>query len=484
MKIAQTLRFTTLSILSAAILLLSGCGGSSSTNESTSSIASRGIITGFGSVYVNGSRYDTSGTSFMVDDSPGDEAQLRIGMFVTVYASRQAGDGRSRATEIDYDNELKGPVSAIGPGPDPADITAKTLTILAQEVLVNSGTVVDGKDGLTFDNIKLGDILEVSGYRTASGLTATYIEHQDPGSEIEIKGHIDTGSLMSGNPGSFTVDGFPVSYDADTELDDIDLLLEGLFVEVEGQLGDVAGITTLLADKIEAENEGFEDDMDEVEVEGVISELSGDRFVVQNQLVDASGVVELYPASLVLANGLTVEVEGHVVDKILHAHEIKQKAKKIKIHAPLAAVAADGSSVTFIFNGTDILVRVNDSQTELEDETGNPLAQASDLSAGDFVEMEAFDDQSGDINAVKIERRSADDIIIEAALDDFDASLMSVTMLGIEFDLLNASFEDDEGVSIPDPVDFFSELAIGEFIKIKDSVNIGDGIFEKAELED
>lgn len=140
--------------------------------------------------------------------------------------------------------------------------------------------------------------------------------------------------------------------------------------------------------------------------------------------------------------------------------------------------------MTFNFNGTDVLVRVNHGQTELEDETGNPLSQGSDLSAGDFVEMEAFDDQSGDINAIKIERRFADDIIIEAALDNFDAGLMTVTMLGIEFNLSTASFEDDEGVSIPDPVDFFGELAIGEFIKIKDSVNIGDGIFEKAKLED
>ena len=478
MKIKYAHRLSTITILSAAILLLSGCGGSSSTDDITSSIASRGIITGFGSVYVNGTKYNTSGTRFEVDDAPGDESQLRVGMFVSVYGSRTSGDSSS-ATVIDYDNELKGPVSAIGAGPDPTDITQKTLTLLAHQVLVNSDTVIDDRDGLTFDNIMLGDILEVSGYRTASGITATYIEKQDPLSEIEIKGYIENLVPLT----SFDINGFQVLYDANTLLDDISSLEGGPYVEVKGQLNGSG--TALLADKIEGESEGLEGDIDEAEVEGVISNYSGDTFMVQNQVVDASGVVELYPASLVLMDGITVEVEGYINGTILFAHEIKQKAKKVKIHAPLFAVAADGTSVTFNFNGTDVLVRVNTSQTELGDEIGMPPAiQVSNLSAGDFVEMEAFNDESGDINAIKIVRNSPDDISIEAPLENFDSGSTSVTMLGIVFDLMAASFEDEAGAPIPDPMDFFSELSIGEFIQIKDSGPVGDGIFDKAELEE
>ena len=84
------------------------------------------------------------------------------------------------------DNELKGPVSSIAS--DPNDATIKTLAILSQSVEVNSNTSIDNDGGLTFDNIQLDDVLEVSGFVTASGLIATHIELQDNDLEIEIRG--------------------------------------------------------------------------------------------------------------------------------------------------------------------------------------------------------------------------------------------------------------------------------------------------------
>ena len=479
----KNLKLTPTAVLGLSILLASGCGGGSGGGSdsvtssagdtvSDASVVSRGIITGFGSVYVNGIRYHTEGTSFTIDDDKGDESGLKVGMIVTVRGS-MLGGGEGNADSIVYDNELKGPVSAITPDAG-GDASRKTLTILGQAVLVTTDTTIDDDHGLTFDSIAVNDVLEVSGYVTTSGFTATHIEKQDNADEIEIKGHIENLTLNS-----FTIGGFAVSYDGTTKLDDIKVLAEDMFVEAKGQL-DGAG-TTLIASEIEGEDEGLDDDMDEAEIKGVISgyNAADDTFMLQGQKVDASGA-ELEPASLVLADGVTVEAEGYVSNGVLIADEVEQKGRKIKIQASLSAVDAPAGTVSFNFNATDVVVRVNVG-TEIEDDnTGNDLLLA-ELSVGDFVELEGFAEIAGVINAVEIKRVDPDEIRIAAPLEDFDGFTMSVDLLGIKFDLTAASFEDEDGNSLSADA-FFDALVVGDFIKIKD--NDSNTVFDKAELDD
>jgi len=472
MKYLKTTRLIGVSTFVAAVLLAGGCGGSSSSSDDAdNTVVSRGLITGFGGVYVNGIRFHTGGTQFSIDDDSGVESDLRVGMIVTVKGSIDNNGHNGQATHISYDNELKGPVSSITT--DPNDTTIKTLVILGQSVEVNSNTTIDDDGGLTFDNIQLNDVLEVSGFVTESGLIATHVELQDDDLEIEIKGHIEN---LTTN--SFNIKNFPVSYDGTTELDDISALVEGLFVEVEGQL-DGAG-TTLIADEIEAEHEGLDEDMDEAEVEGAIANYNpvDDTFQIQGQLVDASEA-ELYPSTLVLADGLIVEAEGHIVNGVLLADEVEQKGKKIKVYASLSAVGAD--TISFTFNSTDIVARVN-QQTELEDDINDADIVLGDLSEGDFVEMEAFDDGSGIINAVEIERKNPDEVRIVGPVENWgDENNQKVKLLGVEFNLSAASYENEADQNITAST-FYNSLSIGEFIKIKDTDS--NGIFDKAELDD
>lgn len=474
-------RISSLITLLAAVSFLTACGGSGSSDSSASdeiadtTVVSRGLITGFGSVYVNGIRFHTGGTRFSIDDDAGVESDLRVGMIVTVKGDKSDDGVNGRATHITYDNELKGPVSSISyDTPNPVDATLVTMVILGRTVMANRDTTIDSDNGLTFENIQVGDVLEVSGFNGDTNLLATHMEKQDDASEIEIKGHIDIDSLT---PDSFSINGFPVSYNGFTQFDDISTLVEGLFVEVEGQL-DGPG-TTLIAEEIEAEREGLDDDMDEAEVQGAIYDYDSDEdtFKILGQAIDATGA-ELYPSTLVLAEDLIVEAEGHIVNGILYADEVKQKGKKIKIYATLSKVNAD--SVVFTFNSIDIVARVN-QQTELEDDINDGDIILTQLSPGDFVEMEAFDDGSGVINAVEIERKSLDEVRISAAVQSWDKGNRRVVMLGVEFELSAAVYENEFDQNIPADT-FYDSLSPGVFIKIKDTDS--NGVFDKAELDD
>ena len=487
--------------LITSTILLSGCGSSSDNNDQVSDSSSTftsGIITGFGSIYVNGIKFETTDSSFDVDDdTTADQDDLRVGMRIEISGTINDDGLTGTADSISYDNELEGPVSEIDTTTDAPNVL---LTILGQQVTVNADTTFDNDDNnLDMNTIQLNDLLEVSGYTSSNGIIATHIEKQQgsfdsnnpDASEIEIKGLIEQDTLTAD---SFSVKGLNVSFSSTTELDGIpnDTLLEGLLVEVHGNLNDTADL--LIATKIEAEDDGQHGDSDEVEIEGLITEYDAiaQTFIIQNQVVNVSNVSEITPSSLVFENDLKVEVEGSISDGTLFADEVKLKGRKIKIHAAVSSTGTE--TVTFsLFGGTDnITVRVN-QQTDMEDDLAQddvPFSLA-DLIVGDFVEVEAFDDGTDTINAVELERKESDDFQLEGPVSGFDATAQTITMFGITLTLpADAKYEDEDDVEFNDISDFFNQLTEGTFIELTDEIPDGvngdlpDGVIDKVEIEE
>jgi hypothetical protein len=479
--------------LISSSLVLAGCGGSSSSDndDPVSGSLTSGIITGFGSIYVNGIKFETDQASFDVDDDvDADQDDLRIGMRVKINGQINADGLTGTADKVIYENEVEGPVSNVDAS-DPANII---ITILGLDITVNGDTTFDNDDNdLNMSNIMVGDLLEVSGFSSGTAVTATHIEKQSDSfvadvTEVEIKGEIST-------PGSnsFSVKGLTVNYDSNTELDDIpnNTLTEGLYVEVKGTLNSAGDI--LSATKIEAEDDGLGEDADEVELEGLVSnyDANTDTFMVQGQSVDASGSPELVPSNLVLADDLKVEVEGELIDGILYADEIKLKGRKIKIHAAVSSIDTENRTVSFsLFGGNNnVTARVPD-QIEMEDDVDDlePFA-LSDLMVNDFVELEAFDDGTNTINAIELDRKEADNVQLEGPVSEFDSVNGTVTMLGQSLTLPpTAEYENDDGVPFATPADFFLELAVGSFIELTDKdpdgLDLPDGVIDEVELEE
>ncbi len=477
--------------LIASALLLTGCGSDSDTGSDSDvgsdpvvSPASRGVITGFGSAYVGDTKWETDDSEFEVDDDDtASESDLRVGHVCTVYGTNN-GDGTGTADKISCDKDVEGPISSIDPGSEPG---TDIMTILGIAITVDADTRFE--DGMTIADFAAGDCAEVSGLATEAGMSATHIEKQSNCEEIEITGKIE--GFAAGDGSSFTVRGVTVNIDENTELEDEVNLADDLYVEVKGSL-DPADSTAILAVKIEEEEDGKGEDGDEFETQGKVSGYTagenGEATFTLNEsiTVKVDTSTEFSPSSLDLSSdpGPEVKVEGYWDGDILIAEEIEQKGKKIKIHAVTSSADATAETITFTFNGTDIVVRVN-HQTEMEDETAaelDPLTLADfNESGGDFVELEAYAGGAGDINAVELHRKDLDETKIEAAVES--ATQPNVTLLGAVFDLTPAlgNLKDSDGNTLAD-ADFFDALVEGVFVKLKDSDNNMD--IDKAELED
>jgi hypothetical protein len=297
--------------------ILVACGGSSESSDTTAGIGGTGIvsgqITGFGSVHVNGTVFNTSNSTFIVDGNmAATQDDLEIGMVVKLEVETENGVFTNKALEVVYDDEVQGPVAAT-----PVDVpgsggSQKTFDIFGQTITIDEiGTIFEDTSFVDVDAL---DILEVSGFRTSpTEITATYVKWKevlDPGkTEVELRGTISQFSAVNEN---FMLDGVLISFDMNT---DIELqgggLRNDLFVEVEGIYFDNPSVF-VKAEEIEEEEEGFGDDVENISLQGVISNyVSIGDFEINGQQIDASSA-SLSPANAasLLGDGVEVEVEG------------------------------------------------------------------------------------------------------------------------------------------------------------------------------
>ena len=178
-----TKRMYMLAVAAVAALALAGCGGGGSGSTGGVSPATRGPITGFGSVWVNGVEFQTdSATHRMMLDTGDDHlggvqdcTVFRVGMIVTV----RHEDGDDHATGIEYEDNIEGPVQHL-------NLTDNTFEVLGQKVRFSGTTNVEHGP---IDN---GFLVEVSGLTGSDGvIDATYIDVKTGGSgEFEIKGYV------------------------------------------------------------------------------------------------------------------------------------------------------------------------------------------------------------------------------------------------------------------------------------------------------
>ena len=399
-----------------ALTALAACGGGNSTvpvapppaadvpQPSPSPVGTTvvGPISGFGSVIVNGVRYDTGGTSFTIDGTPGSQSDLKVGQIVVLKSEKDAS-GSDIALSIDYEEILEGPVSSI-------DVANDSFVILGRTVLVDSTTSFDDDiSPSSIDGIMAGDILEISGYFNADGdILATRVEKSDDQSlsnDYEIHGiveNLDTSAL------TFQLGTLTIGYGSAVLEDFGDrMIMNGDFVEVEGTTFSNDG--TFIATEVENQNDDRDEykgeENDEAEITGLITTFeSAERFTISGLTILTNSSTEFEDGVAAdLGPNVHVEVEGEynaagelVADTIEFDLE-----SNIEISSTVDSVDVANNQFT-VFG----ITFTADETTRYEDNSSgsSPTFSIADLAVGDFVDVSAYQNANGEIIASTLER--------------------------------------------------------------------------------
>jgi len=201
-------------ILKALSVVLLLCAGPNACVEPTmlaeGGIGGTGIsygpISGFGSIYVNGVRFDTDVAEVIIDGEPMTEAQLQPGMVVRVYGDldETGEEGVAHKVEFSYDLRFV-EVTAI-------NRTQGSFVAGGQFVETDELTVFDGS---SFSQFNVGEWVSVSGQRVAGDkFVARYVikqpapvfeEVSDVSNASGLDGHLELDPVAA--PTHVTIDG-------------------------------------------------------------------------------------------------------------------------------------------------------------------------------------------------------------------------------------------------------------------------------------
>lgn len=303
----------------AASLILTACGGgggeSGSVGANAAGATSVGSISGFGSVIVNGVRFDDSAAR-VTDDSDNSISSSSLGLGMTVEVSGSVNDdGTGSASSINVFSEVQGPISNLNVG-------AGTFSILGFDITVSSATVFEDLSGLSA--LVNGNIVEVHGTRSGNAITATRIERKTPGvgdTLIKIRGQI---SGLNPTTSTFTMGTVTVNYAGAQVSPNTGALAEGGFVKVRSTLS--ATGNTVTATRIQVVGTrpfGFADG-GKSELEGVVSDfVSLSQFKVSGIAVNASNASFVRGQAASIANGTRLEVKGVYSNNVITASKVK-----------------------------------------------------------------------------------------------------------------------------------------------------------------
>lgn len=193
------------------LLSLGGCGGGGDAATAAITQVSQGVVSGFGSVYVNGARLDDASASSLAHTADGGTTAqaLRLGQQVRV-----EHDASGKASSVLVEAAVTGGVSG-------TNTTAGTLVVAAQTVKVNTDsaagpvTVFAGGYAALAD-VLAGDLVEVHGtpvYNSTTSrydLQATRIEKRTAVAEVRVTGKV---SSLNATAKTFSLNGLSVVYD-------------------------------------------------------------------------------------------------------------------------------------------------------------------------------------------------------------------------------------------------------------------------------
>ena len=471
------------------IVALVGCGGGGG-GEDTAGTASavtstsEGPIAGFGSIIMNGDRWETSSADVDVEGVPGSQSDLAVGMVVRIEGSKS--NGRARARRVIFAPRLVGPIRSIEElSPD-----ARALEILGRRAIV-SRTSTHFRD-TTLDDLEVDDLVLVSGLvNEADELEATFL--RDRGDAIVGESRVRTFGTVEGlSGGSFMIGTSEILFDGDTELEDLgeDGLSEGDVVRVRGIL---LANDAIDASHIKGREDDDDDDMDEVEIQGIVSDyVSIADFKVGDRQVDASGARLMPNDPTLLRDGVLVEAEGRCrEDGVLVATKLKFRSHRVRIHAEVA-FDDDVDPINRELTLLGIPITVDDGARLRDRRDRIDGFDLEDIVAGDFLEVRGIARPDGSVIAAHVHRDRFGDIRLKGPVTTIDRDAYEIGVLGLVIPTSSRTeFEMEDGARLSRDA-FFDRVEAGWKVHVRDredgdetSIDVADSVeLEAPELED
>ena len=424
--------------LLASALWLAACSGSDSSMGNTPGAlkTSKGAITATGSITVNGVRFSTTAATVRIDDQPGTEADLKVGMVVKVKGHDDGVNGQ--AAEVEFEDQVRGRVD---------DVAGGVIRMGEQEIEVEHATEFeDNVAGLA--SIAPGDRIRVSGVATSGGrVRASRVDKlAGTSADFEVKGFVS--GLSMGPPVAFVL---RVTPDASTGLT-VTLgagvalpagVADGSFVEVHSAAAPAGG--AIAATAVQLEDARLGGAGDEAEVEGIVTSGDSSAFMVAGQMVVTGAGTRWengVPADLL--PGVKVEAEGSLDAQnppVLHADKVSFRANlrlqgaSTDVVVPDAAAPRTGSLKVL---GISVLT---DAFTEWKDFSGTPQ-DLTTIGAGP-VQVRGYLSRDGSsVVATRVERTNDTKLFLQGPATSKNATAGSLVILGLTVTTAGAEFRD------------------------------------------
>jgi hypothetical protein len=445
-------------VAAGTLAVLVACGGGPSGSSSSmsqtgaQSVATWGTITAFGSVYVNGVRYDVSRATLKKNDTTVAQTGLAVGEVALVRGREDTQTGQGEADSVDVEDSVVGPITTI---------TGNQLTVLGQTISVTANTSF-GPGIADLTALKGGDSIEVSGLPGMDGvIMATRIGRAESNEPLQVLGKVGTVSATTFMINRLTVDFSKANLSGFAPA-------TGDLVIARGTAFDPAAVTlTATAVRLADTDRDEQSAGGLVEEEGLITSVtqtaSGmDLVVAGAKVTTTASTVFKNGTATDLAPNVRVEVRGTLdANKVLVADVVEIE------HIAVIALAATASGVNpLTVLGVTISV---DSNTRFEDESSAQLQMFSltDVAVGDTVLVRGYEKPAGSgmVLATRLVRLPPLPSMDVGVRGPFTASTATqFKILGITIDATSAKLYGKGGQSLT-TAEFFTQ-AVGQVVDV------------------
>lgn len=222
------IKITVLTSASLTLSLLMSCGGGGfagidgSGSKPQINVSASGPINGFGSVIVNGVRYNTDDANVYIRGQLGEEMSLNVGDYVVVVGEINS-EGEGVAKEVHYQPRVTGLVESL-------DLNLNRLTVLGQTVqLMEDTTYASDILPRNVEGFEVGQRVTVSGISDADDLIRASRIELNGEAPFEVLGAVES---IDRTAKTFKIDKVKVDYGDVWGADD--RLREGKMVAVWG----------------------------------------------------------------------------------------------------------------------------------------------------------------------------------------------------------------------------------------------------------